>query len=263
MENFILSFRKFSLRWMIVIAFAISFVFGFISVVNGRPLVVTSIVSAISYALIYIIFAVYAIDDNKKAVIASYIFIAAYILSIIGSFSTLNSSSDIASMLAEELLTGSDSIEYWVHKTVNDLAPYSILMSLLMLFGFIYSIKHVNKRFLLTWWAAIVVTAVQAFGLLVLFISDDFDSYVSFNQITLVLALIFIIMLFINGGKSPNTKGVTLPTQAQATASAMAPIINNDITSKSDRLLKLKELLDAGVLTQEEFNSEKKKILNL
>ena len=33
-------------------------------------------------------------------------------------------------------------------------------------------------------------------------------------------------------------------------------------SSKSEQLLKLKELLDGGILTQDEFDTEKKKILN-
>ena len=37
---------------------------------------------------------------------------------------------------------------------------------------------------------------------------------------------------------------------------------NYDFSSKADKLKDLKALLDAGVLTQEEFDSEKKKILN-
>jgi ankyrin repeat protein len=47
----------------------------------------------------------------------------------------------------------------------------------------------------------------------------------------------------------------------------MAPIENNtspaknDITSKKQALLDLKELLDAGILSQEEFDAEKAKIL--
>ena len=36
----------------------------------------------------------------------------------------------------------------------------------------------------------------------------------------------------------------------------------NDFSSKADKLKDLKALLDAGVLTQEEFDSEKRKILN-
>ena len=36
----------------------------------------------------------------------------------------------------------------------------------------------------------------------------------------------------------------------------------NDFSSKTDKLKDLKALLDAGVLTQEEFDSEKKKILD-
>ena len=40
------------------------------------------------------------------------------------------------------------------------------------------------------------------------------------------------------------------------------PQPKNDFSSKAEKLKDLKALLDAGVLTQEEFDSEKKKILD-
>ena len=46
------------------------------------------------------------------------------------------------------------------------------------------------------------------------------------------------------------------------TSSASTTINSGNIVGKSESLIKLKSLLDAGVLTQEEFDSEKKKILN-
>ena len=46
------------------------------------------------------------------------------------------------------------------------------------------------------------------------------------------------------------------------TSSASITINSGNIVGKSESLIKLKSLLDAGILTQEEFDSEKKKILN-
>ena len=40
---------------------------------------------------------------------------------------------------------------------------------------------------------------------------------------------------------------------------AIGPV---NVLKKSESLIKLKSLLDAGILTQEEFDIEKKKILN-
>ena len=37
----------------------------------------------------------------------------------------------------------------------------------------------------------------------------------------------------------------------------------NNIPSVADELLKFKQLLDAGVITQEEFDKKKKELLNL
>lgn len=57
------------------------------------------------------------------------------------------------------------------------------------------------------------------------------------------------------------------PLQPQYTTPPQQPQpqqqAKSDFSSKADKLRDLKALLDAGVLTQEEFDSEKKKILDL
>lgn len=56
-------------------------------------------------------------------------------------------------------------------------------------------------------------------------------------------------------GNSETTTNTSHPTHKACTA-------ENKMTVESNTLLQLKELLDAGVLSQEEFEAEKKKILN-
>lgn len=65
------------------------------------------------------------------------------------------------------------------------------------------------------------------------------------------------------------TQRSTSPVNVQSTSSATDQKISSSTDKKTllaadkyDRLFKIKELLDAGVLTQEEFESEKKKILS-
>lgn len=55
-----------------------------------------------------------------------------------------------------------------------------------------------------------------------------------------------------------NTAEVGSSTECAETPKAN----NNSITGKSESLIKLKSLLDSGILSQEEFDNEKKKILN-
>ena len=49
---------------------------------------------------------------------------------------------------------------------------------------------------------------------------------------------------------------------ADAISSAAGTAKNNGPISVADELKKLKELLDSGVITQDEFNNEKAKLLN-
>ena len=68
----------------------------------------------------------------------------------------------------------------------------------------------------------------------------DYSNIKGFNEITELIL---------------ETKGAALPTSI--TAKTEAPVLD-----KKRALLDLKDLLDVGVLTQEEFNTEKTKILN-
>ena len=72
-----------------------------------------------------------------------------------------------------------------------------------------------------------------------------------------MLAIILIVILFIIG-KPQSKNAIKTPQQAPNNSQQSC----SDISGKSEELMKLKSLLDAGVLTQEEFDSEKKKILN-
>ena len=65
------------------------------------------------------------------------------------------------------------------------------------------------------------------------------------------------------GGK---TKSIFTKNEVQYTKSEMPKPVSpetNSIVNKSEDLMKIKELLDSGILTEEEFNNEKKKILNM
>ena len=58
---------------------------------------------------------------------------------------------------------------------------------------------------------------------------------------------------------------IVAPTAAPAVpvAPAPAPAAPTSVSEAADDLLKLKELLDAGILTQEEFDAKKKQLLGL
>lgn len=90
MKEVILSLRKFSLRWSIVIVFAATLIVGLFSLFNGKSLGLTAIITALTITLFYVTFAVQAIEKDEKAVITSCIFMAAMLclLVVLSRFST-------------------------------------------------------------------------------------------------------------------------------------------------------------------------------
>ena len=82
---------------------------------------------------------------------------------------------------------------------------------------------------------------------------DDFDEEYNYDYI------------HANEYQQPQQQFYQQPQQQQYTAPqqpTQQPQTKNDFSSKAEKLKDLKALLDAGVLTQEEFDSEKKKILD-
>lgn len=254
----LLSLRKFSLRWAISITIIATVVVGLFSIVNGRSLGVTGIVGVISTALFYITFAVHAINDDQKAIRTSYMFIAAYVISFIGTFSSLNESPDFASLLVDDFVSGNDGIGAWTNRTIGSAAPYTFFMNVLILAGFLYARKHINKKFSVSWWFAIAGHIASTLAVLSVLILQDYNTHSKLNNISSLLAMVLMVMLFFIKEKGSSKEGVTVSTQTPINETKN----HNDMSSKSEQLIKLKSLLDSGVLTQEEFNSEKKKILN-
>ena len=143
MDTIILSLRKFSLRLVMIITFAISFLTGFFSLINGKSLGITAILSVIGIVFFYITFAVHAIENEQKALRTAYLFVAAYVITLIGSFSSFNESPNFSTMIVEDIITGDNSIEEWANRTVASSAPYTILMNMFMLTGLFYPLQSI------------------------------------------------------------------------------------------------------------------------
>ena len=210
------------------------------------------------HSFFYITFAVHAIENEQKALRTAYLFVAAYAITLIGSFSSFNESPNFSTMIVEDIITGDNSIEEWTNRTVASSAPYTILMNMFMLTGLFYPLQSINKRFNASWRLAIAAQLCSTISVLSILIANNFNIFSIFNNISGVLAFILIVILFFKGGKTESTHGNIISLQTPTPS----PQVHNDIPSKSEELTKLKSLLDAGVLTQEEFDIEKKKILN-
>ena len=256
----ILSLRNFSLRWAIVIVFAVTLIVGLFSLFNGKSLGLTAIIAALTITLFYVTFAVQAIEKDEKAVITSCVFMAAMLCSIGGSFKIFNESPDFGNMLLGDVFGGNDSMQNWAYESVESSAPYTLLMNILMLVGFFISINNIKKKFVFAWWAAIVAQIITTWGTFVVFSNYDLSTFQTCNNASQVITFVLLIILFCIGGKSNITK-----KEVQYIKPEMSKPVSperDSIINKSGELMKIKELLDSGILTQEEFDNEKKKILN-
>ena len=261
MKEVILSLRKFSLRWAIAIVFAATLIVGLFSLFNGKSLGLTAIITALTITLFYVTFAVQAIEKDEKAIITSCIFMAAMLCSIGGSFKIFNESPDFGNMLLGDVFGGNDSMQSWAYESVEISAPYTLLMNILMLVGFFISINNIKKKFVFAWWVAIIAQIVSTWGTFVVFSNSDFSTFQTCNNATQIITFVLLIIILCIGGKSNITKN-----EVQEIKSEMSKHVSpekDSIISKSGDLIKIKELLDSGILTEEEFNNEKKKILNM
>ena len=109
---------------------------------------------------------------------------------------------------------------------------------------------------ILLWFLPFIVVGIVGFieGIMLLCKNeDDFNEEYNYEYI------------HANDYQQPRQQFYQQPQQRQYTAPqqpVQQPQPKSDFSSKADKLKDLKALLDAGVLTQEEFESEKKKILN-
>lgn len=99
-------------------------------------------------------------------------------------------------------------------------------------------------------------------------------------SILVVVAIIFIKIIGSIEGFSVNTQayliwgtyiinailsGIAFSNKAEFNSNAPSQVISQRVveSSSTERLIKLKDLLDRGIITQEEFDAKKKEILNL
>lgn len=142
-------------------------------------------------------------------------------------------------------------IIFWI-KILMDMHWFSvrIVASLLLpllfyIFLFIASLSpHITKPFGLAAGGAAVIRFL-------LLISDSSD----FKAITIFLYVIPIIAAILLALSCP------AKTNRKDTIKTVTPMPASSVESQTDRLLKLKSLLDNNVITQEEFDSKKNQIL--
>ncbi|MCH5175565.1 MAG: SHOCT domain-containing protein [Prevotellaceae bacterium] len=211
-----------------------------------------SIISTMGSMLIYTTFVSQAVSNDDKAVVTAWIVIVANIVSLIGSFLVFGDSDYGMQNYGQDFAKLNMALKTY---------PYTMITSLISIAGMLYSAKDVRQKFKVVWWIAILAFAVAGCGALSLSMSIfNYNTYETCAIITLVISLVFMIMLFYIGKQEAEEQQWS--DAVATTASNKEQSSKLDVTNKGQELMKLKELLDANIITQEEFDTEKRKILN-
>lgn len=264
MNEYILKLRKVNLRWLTIIAFVASIVLGVILTAKTGYINVALTVSGIVVIIIYIALAVHAIETDDKALIVSYIFFASICISLINGFSQFGNfnvgSEEFSNEFTNDLIFGTNQVETQIAGMLIKSAPIALFSHLCCLAGFIYGAFYINKKYILVWILLLIGYAISAYQAYLLISGGilNWESYSNLNSIMGIISLIAIIVLLIIGGKSQLSQNSNVVKQTPMSKQQGGA----DNISLSDKLFQLKELLDSGILTQEEFDNEKKKILN-
>lgn len=178
--------------------------------------------------------------------------VAGCLLALYGLFDTFsNPWIDYSSVSLNELMN------YYVEQSVI----YLIVQTFAFTVAFVIGLGSVYKRYLVAW---VIFTVVYAFSFILTYLESNYtiqgDDIVNYNMIISLLTLVGLIILIVKGGKAvPAEEQLNVqtktPGQPQETSSSIS------IIAKSKELIQLKELLDKGIITEEEFASLKEKVL--
>lgn len=263
MKFFIEKLREISLRNWIWICIGISVLSMFCLSISSSCSGYTSsiLLGVASTLLINVSFTAYAIcDDNKISTIVWMNIVGAVfgIIGIIMSFggligSLIDFSSSISQIDLKELA------EYYVHES----AICQLIVYLIFVVAFAMGMSALKTRYKLPWILLLVFYALTAINLMLYKAKFYiFENYTVINNCLGLLSLTIIIILLVKGSKAENPEVVrTFDLSSSEKSDAKATNYYNTIRHKSDILIRLKELKDSGVISEEEFQSEKTKIL--
>ena len=249
MDKLIMKIRELSLRKWILISLGLNVLAILCVIVSGNyaGFRLSLITGQLSTLLFVTSLAVYAVNSVSKVKVILLIAAAAFVIYMYGMFDIFsNRWIDFGSAPYNEL-TIYYSEQIYIYTLVQNLALAAV---------FIVGIFSLERRYRIPW---IIFTLVFAFTFLNAILFTDTDAHGGFELIISLLQLVGLIMVLVNGGKKiVENVSPTFASEPRYSSSASAALI-----SKSESLFKLKELLDGGILTTEEFEAEKKKILNL
>ncbi len=245
--------RELSLRKWILISLGLNVLAILCVIVSGNyaGFRLSLITGQLSTLLFVTSLAVYAVNSMSKVKVILIIAAAAFLIYMYGMFDAFSNRWVVFSEVPYHELTEYYSEQIYVYTLVQNLALAA---------AFVVGIFSLQSRYRIPW---IIFTLIFALSFLnALFYAEHTFSVGDYNRFTLfigLLQLVGLVMALVKGGKNVTVnESPALASESRYCSSASAALI-----SKSESLFKLKELLDSGILTTEEFEAEKAKILNL
>lgn len=257
MDNVVLKIRELSLRkWMLIsIGLTVLAMLCLMGANNSNGYMASLFVGQCSTLVLMASFVAFAVSDVSKAKTLMIVIAIGVASALIGIF--LAFSGFMGGWL--------DFCNSFQRISMEELAEYNIVYSNTFLLienaamagALFMGLSSINKRYMAPWVLLICFFVLSFFNLMFFRMETfGFGDYQRFNSVIGVLSFIALIWILMVGGEKDDMK----PTESKVEKAA--PSSSDTILSKTETLLKLKELLDSGVLTPEEFEVEKNKILN-
>ena len=261
MEQFIALLREFSLRkqigWGMLLLFIISVVLVF-----GGHIKATTLLLVVYTVWLYMSFAAYAIDKKEVVIFICYMLMAGGSISAIAGIRSFSNMPDLETSFMNDLFFGQNNLEEWVNSAIIESSLYSLISNILYCGVFIYGFKYVKSKYMFPWIVLVIGCALEVFVIGKVYFSKDISTYNAFTNINTAMGALLIITLLIIGGDPQGERVVKGPAVYHPAPKQQQATTANAHSSMAQKLIQLKALLDSGVLTQEEFDAEKKKILN-
>lgn len=262
MENLILQIRTLSLRKWILVSVAITFVTALIAwgAQSSGSYIASLTLGQVPNLLILIAVTAFAIENTQKIKTITLIYLIGVLVGIIGIFNAFGGLMgvwfDFASSFTRTDLQ--EIASYVVVKTTT----FNMIEYLAFIVALVLGLSSLIRQFKLVWILFIITFALSFVNIFCLQMEVYmYDEYVMVNMIPSCVFWAALIIILIKGYKAPGVV-TTQSLDSAASVEADSHDVSNSFITKSQNLFQLKELLDSGVLTPEEFEAEKQKILN-
>ncbi len=257
MDEYILKLRGFDLRWMLLIMMVSCLAILLIFFNNDYNMGVGCGITALIIGVYFITLVVHSIDRDDVALIVSKIGLGLCAVGFIASIMVYGDMPTVSKIDGFDFLFGKSEFEVWSENLTIQSAPYTAISGVLGIIACWYLLRYINKIYRGVWIMMICILVVSTLSASILALSGPDGLVIHKVILVLALPLSFIQLGMTIFAANKEKKRVPVVQSTSQPSQKAEPQLG-----KTEQLFKLKELLDGGILTQEEFDNEKKKILN-